>query len=371
MSLGEIDVAVLGGGPAGARCAELLAQAGRSVRLYEARDPARAKPCGGLLNRRAQDLLAELGGLPGSVRVGAEMPGLEFPLLEYHDLDNRIRARYRPHYRNIDRSAFDAWLIERAAAAGAEVGCGMRAAELDWRDDGVYVRFSADWLRAQWVIDATGAAALTRRRLQGPAVSRLHALQGAAVIDPPVEAMWAIYQTAYTPFFSWVIPKGEGVHLLGTALTRAGLRQARGRGWDLLRPLLEYLARRGCRVQLLDERPRGAQLTCPAGGAELWHGRGPLLAIGEAAGLVSPFSGEGISYALQSAEAAAFAVIGGMGAQALPELLSRPLRRLSGAMLRARVAAWPWLRPWALWLLPLHTREPLEYLRWDTGLRAV
>lgn len=230
VSLGEIDVAVLGGGPAGARCAELLAQAGRSVRLYEPRDPVRAKPCGGLLNRRAQDLLGELGGLPDGVRVGATMPGLEFPMLEYHDLDNRIRARYRPHYRNIDRGAFNDWLLDRAAAAGVEFGCEMRAAELDWRDDGVHVRFGTDWLRAQWVIDATGAAALTRRRLDGPPVRRLHALQGAATIEPAVDAMWAVYHTPYTPFFSWVIPKGDGVHLLGSALTRAGLQQAKGRG---------------------------------------------------------------------------------------------------------------------------------------------
>ena len=380
MDMPSCDVAVIGAGPAGARCARLLAGAGRKVCIFEARSPDRAKLCGGLLNRRAQRFVQELGGLPGEVRVGALTPALEFPALEYHDLDNRIRARYAPGYRNINRGAFDRWLLEQAVNAGAEVVHPVRVTGIETTADRVRLSAGADRVDARCVIDASGGLAFSRRLMSGPGMRRLHAIQGLVELDSPPDAMWGIYLTGYTPFFSWIIPKGGGRFLLGTALTREGIGRllhdrtgddgsdaARG-GWTLLAPLLKYLERRGHRVRKLDERPGGSVLAWPRGSDELWWGTGRVLAAGEAAGLVSPFSGEGISYALASAEATAYGVISGAYADGMPGLSTRAVQRLWWAGRRAAVGMNPLLRPWGLWLLPLHSGSPLRYLPWRDGL---
>lgn len=364
------DAVVIGAGPAGSRAAELLAGEARRVLVIERRsEQARPKLCGGLLNRRSQELLAKLGELPPAVRCYSYTPGLDFPELEYHDIDNRIRARYDPGYRNISRPALDAWLASRAAQAGAQFRRGQRVGELVQSPQGVTVRVGDDLLQADWVIDASGAASFSRRPLGGPPVTKFHALQGEGLLDPPPPALWAVFHTDYTPFYSWLIPKGDGRCLLGTALSPAGLkwrREAAGEGgWGLLAPVLEHVESRGYRVVERQARPRGAVLTRPTGSAQLWWGRGRVIAAGEAAGLVSPFSGEGVSYALSSAEAAAFAVLSGGGAELMPKLTAR----LAGALRLALIKAWagerPAVRPWALWLLPLATHRPLRYRRWS------
>jgi len=375
MDLPDYDVVVIGAGPAGARVARLLAESGRQVQVFDAGSPQREKLCGGLLNRRAQDLVSQWGGLPSGVRIGATTPAMEFPALEYHDRDNRIRARYTPGYRNINRQAFDAWLVDLARDSGAQFCFNARVTAVEPQDGFVTLRAAGRSISAGWVVDASGGQALTRRCLAGPAVRMLHSVQGTVELNPAPDAMWGIYQTQYTPFFGWIIPKGDNRFLLGTGLTRPGIRRLR-RGstndsglnpsWQLLSPLLGYFSERGISYRIISEKPGGAPLTWPSGTNELWWGTGRLVVAGEATGLVSPFSGEGISYALASAEAAAFAVVSGGGARRLPAMLSPQRRRLTRATYRAYVGMTPLLRPWGLLLLPFHARTPLTYLRWSS-----
>ena len=373
MDLPLHEVVIIGAGPAGARCARLLAESGRDVLVLDAGPPGRAKLCGGLLNRRSQSMIGNWGMLPDEVRVGPLTPALEFPALEYHDRDNRIRARYNPGYRNIDRRAFDGWLVELARGAGAAVVFNTRVRRVEAGGETVTVTAGGRTIGARWVIDASGGQAFSRREFHGPYLRRLHSVQGLITLDPAPDAMWGIYQTSYTPFFGWIIPKGGGRFLLGTALTRDGIHRLKAQpwksslspGWKLLRPLLDYLLERGHRWLTVDEKPGGAPLSWPAGDGELWWGDGRLLVIGEAAGLASPFSGEGISYALASAEAAAYAVLRGDGARLMPTLMSRFRHRLGRAALKAAVGMRPWLRPWGLMLLPFHYRTPLTYQRWE------
>jgi flavin-dependent dehydrogenase len=353
-----------------------LAETGRHVVILEASTMTRPKLCGGLLNRRAQNMIAGWAELPPQVRAYTDTPLLDFAPLEYHDIDNRIRARCDAGYRNIDRLAFDRWLLARATQAGAEPRLRSRVRSILMERDRIALQLPGDELTADWVVDASGAAAFSRRRLGGPAQSRLQAFQGEAHLDPPPDAMWAVFRRSYTPFYCWIIPKGNGRFLLGAGLTHADAKrwqaQAKHTGdpWAALSPLLDYLRRRQLEVVPLSGRPRAAALAWPLDTQGFWFGRGRVLAVGEAAGLVSPFSGEGISYALSSAEAAAFAIISGAGAEALPSLLARDLRKLQGALFRASVARTPWLRPWALWLAPLFKRLSLTYSPWGQGLNG-
>lgn len=365
------DVVVIGAGPAGARSAEVLANAGRRVAVCEAGNMTRPKLCGGLLNRRAQAIASGLGGLPADVCANSDCPTLAFPALEYHDLDSHIRARYCPGYRSIDRLAFDRWLVARTEQASAQVFYQTRARSITVSQDNIQLETSTGTLTANWLIDASGAASFTRSRLGGPKQMKLHAVQGEVELDPAPDAMWAIYRSSYTPLFGWIIPRGGGRFLLGTALKSDDAKAHRqdsqnaARGhWEMLAPLMDYIEHRGISIKPSTRRPRSARLAWSLAQDSLWWGHGPVLVVGEAAGLLSPFSGEGISYALDSAEAAAFAIISGAGADALPELLAPLRQKLASASLKARIAMHTWLRPWALWLMPMLTHQRLHYMRW-------
>ena len=335
----------------------------------------RPKLCGGLLNRRTQAIAKSLGGLPADVCINSDSPALAFPALEFHDLDNHIRARYNPGYRSIDRLAFDQWLVARAKDAGVQVFYQTRTRSMMITEDSIHVETSTRPLAASWLIDASGAASFTRKRLAGPKQMKLHAVQGEVELSPAPNAMWAIYRSSYTPLFGWIIPRGSGRFLLGTALKLDNAKahrqdpQSAARGhWEMLAPLMDYLEHRGISIKLCTRRPRSARLVWPLAQDSLWWGRGHVLVAGEAAGLLSPFSGEGISYALDSAEAAAFAVISGAGADALPELLMPLRQKLALASFKARIVQRAWLRPWALWFMPVVTGQRLKYLSWREGL---
>jgi menaquinone-9 beta-reductase len=369
------DVLVIGGGPAGSTCARLLAAAGRDVLVLDARQVGGRKLCGGLLNRRAQLLLEDQGlSLPPAACVEPAQP-----LLEYHDLDNRLRACYTPGYRNIDRGAFDAWLLELARQAGARVISAARVQSVEQpvaADEAYLAQSTAGSVQARWVVDASGASACGRRQLGLPMLRRLDCLQGALRLDPPLANCWAVYQTARTPFFGWLIPKAGGVCYAGAGLPPGQLMRQRQQRrtrfqtpwpeqWDGLGWLLDYLSARGYRWEPADVKPHGAPLVWLARLGDVQCGRGRLLLAGEAAGLASPFSGEGVSFALASGAAAAQCVLAGQGAAELGAELAGERRRLWLALAQAYVGARPRLRPWGLALLPRLTGRELSRLGWD------
>jgi len=366
----DCQVAVIGGGPGGARASELLAEQGVDVLILEAGGQDVDVLCGGLLSRDAQ---AALGAEPpDSVRAEpARWP------LEYHDLDNRTRLRLRPGYLNVHRPAFDAWLRERALAAGARIAYHRRVSGIACTDTGVELAVGGTVIRACAAVDATGWRAFARRILcpTSPHPPMLYTLQGPVAVEPPPTALWAMYMSQLTPFYGWLIPKGEGVCLVGAGFSAASIARLRQAGqpsgaWAPLAPYIEHIARQGYRVVPLAAKPRGSPLTCIRGLRDLWWGEGGVFSVGEAAGLVSPASGGGIHHALRHAMALAQA----LGERLAPAasgssawsseaarsvhsevrtLLRPTLRRLRLSCLKAAIAASPPMRAAAVHLLAL------------------
>jgi geranylgeranyl diphosphate/geranylgeranyl-bacteriochlorophyllide a reductase len=377
----DCQVLILGGGPAGARTAELLARGGADVLLLEAEGPNVDNLCSGLLNAEGQ---AALGcHLPEHVRREPYTPQLEF-----HDADNRLRYRYSPGYWNMDRASFDAWLRERAAAAGAAVDYNRRASRIEPRGDHAMALVGGNEIRARVIIDATGWRALARRQLGDTSKApHVHAFQGTVTSDLPEGSMWAVFRSAVTPYYGWLVPKGEGRFLLGAGFPQ-GAGQTRRTGaaaavtdadpWGKLRYLLDYIEGFGAQLTPVDGHPLGCPITTISKVAQLWWGTGPVLPVGEAAGLVSPSSGDGIHFCLEHAAALSGALlrsgtlqntspIGEAEHAALTADVKGHLRAALGELrfncVKAKVAANARTRAVAARLLPVYLRRPVERLK--------
>lgn len=122
------------------------------------------------------------------------------------------------------------------------------------------------------------------------------ALQARFACAHPPDSHVVLFDSALTDFYAWAIPKTGSV-LVGCAFHDR--RRARERFDEVLRWYRAELGLTG------DPMERAARyLSRPRSRSHLWAGDGTVLLAGEAAGLVSPSSGEGISFALLSGAAA-------------------------------------------------------------------
>lgn len=116
----QYDAAIIGAGPAGATFARRLAQQSPELKilLLDAQDEGHKKPCGGLLAPDAQKTLAHFDlVLPKSVLADPQIFAVETM-----DLRTRRVRYYQRYYLNMDRYAFDRWLVSLARFARAADG---------------------------------------------------------------------------------------------------------------------------------------------------------------------------------------------------------------------------------------------------------
>ncbi len=311
-----LDAVVVGGGPAGCAAAYWLAQRGHRVLLAERKRYPRDKTCGdGLTPRAVAELMAmgfDFAG-PGIHRVaglrfgnGARSHEVAWP--SHPDLPNWGAV--------LRRRALDERLAALAADAGVAVRDGTTAEpELSGlRITAVRLLNGSGEERVvpRLVVAADGSLTRFGRRL-GVARDRSRPLGLAArgyyrsdrssdrFLDVQLRARDATGRIV--PGYGWVFPMGDGAVNLGAiALTSAG----RWKGTNTNELLDRFAAAARPRWGLPaapEERPRGGML--PAGLAS-----GPVagpnwLVAGDAAGLINPFTGEGISYALVTGHMAA------------------------------------------------------------------
>jgi flavin-dependent dehydrogenase len=162
------DVLVIGGGPAGATTAALLARGGADVLVLEKEHFPRFH-IGESLLPRSVPMLAELGvdlaGPAFRYKGGAEFfdeVNGSYALYPFADaLPGGPCARYAYQ---VDRAGFDAALLESARAHGASVVHGERALRVEVDAQGVTVETDRTTHRTRYLVDATGQDAFFARR---------------------------------------------------------------------------------------------------------------------------------------------------------------------------------------------------------------
>jgi geranylgeranyl reductase family protein len=300
------DLTVVGGGPAGTTCARKAAEAGLDVVLLEKAHHPREKPCGGALGPQTiRSLDFDISSVIERTFNAAEIhtPSGRTVTLTSKELIGHI----------VTRSKFDAFLLRKAKDAGVEVVQGVEVVGLEQLRSGVRVLAIGDSYKSHILVGADGVNGILARELgirtkwapkqvglcmnaevpmkstEVDSVMATHGDDGS----PAIELYFGLVSWGY----GWCFPKREGFNIgIGCRVDKQkNLQQT----WEEFIQLIER--EKGVELDVSNRVsyrvPLGDRLNrCIA--------RRSML-IGDAAGLVSPLTGEGISYAIQSGVLAA------------------------------------------------------------------
>jgi len=353
----DADVIVVGAGPSGSTAAYYLAQAGLNVLLIEKSRFPRDKVCGdGLTPRAVKSLVAmgvdvsqEAGWLRNKglrVIAGGMRLELDWPELSSWPGYGLVRTR----------ASLDEQLARRAQAAGAKLleGTAVTGPVLD--DDGriLGVEASAEHqekIKSKPKEDNAERVSGDRRTYRARVVvaadgnsSRLSVAMGLRKRDD--RPMGVAVRTYYTsprhdddyleswldlwdgkrllPGYGWIFGMGDGTSNVGLGMLNTSDAFGQTDYRALLKNWLKSMPEEwGYTEENRTEPVRGAAL--PMGFNRTPHYHRGLLLAGDAAGMVNPFNGEGIAYAMESGE---------ILARVVAQALARPTRAETERVLR-------------------------------------
>ena len=287
------DVAVIGAGPAGAVFVRELAKANPELKiaLIDGQSPDSAKPCGGLLAPDAQKLLAKFDlVLPKSI--------LEDPQIfavETIDVEQKIVRYYQRHYLNMDRYAFDRWLLS-LVPSHVEIHAGRCVdikADGDVYDISLNKSGNLKSIKASAIVGADGGGSIVRRKFFKPMKIQYVAIQQWFENNGQRLPYYScIFDQKTSNSCSWTIHKGNYV-IFGGAFKKQDCRKAFDEQKSRLEDFLgnsfgEPIKTEACLVS----SPRAMKDFCT--------GKDNIFLLGEAAGFISASSFEGLSSAMLS-----------------------------------------------------------------------
>lgn len=290
------DIVIIGAGPAGSNLARLLSKK-KKVLLVDRRNfvsctPTNEKLCGGLLAPDAQLMFAKLNlSLPNSILVNPQIFAVKTI-----DLNNNIERYYQRFYLNFDRFKFDKWMFDMIPddidkmVNTVFISCRKEAqsiiVKLRTQDKEMEVETKV-------LVGADGSNSSVRKSAYGAHKwpKQYLSIQEVYKSNTILPYYLAIFDQDITDFYSWIIPKEDTI-LIGSALDKADANEK----FELLKL---KLSKEGLDFSNLISR-KGTFINRAKHNAEINYGRDNILLIGESAGLISPSSAEGISYALYS-----------------------------------------------------------------------
>jgi geranylgeranyl reductase family protein len=347
------DVLVVGGGPAGSAVATLLARRGHDVLLIdEARFP-RDKVCGDSVSPGGWGVLEELGVAPA---VRSERPhplrGMALTAPDGTVFRGDYRGTAAPGLA-LRRATLDRLLLDAAGAAGAEVRQGTRAVDLIVESgvvSGVVTANGAGTapIRARLVVGADGRRSVVARR-QG--LLREHQTHRKFAVRGYWDGVQGLDERGEMHVggggYCGIAPLSATAANVTFVLDRRAMSAG---GGDLQGFYLETLAL----WPRIRERLAGARLLAAP------RAIGPLalearrlsfpggLLVGDAAGFYDPFTGEGVTLALRSAELAAEVAHPALQQRVVGDLSAYDARREAATRdkflfnrLVQRIVAWP------------------------------
>ena len=300
-------IAIVGGGPAGALAAALLAEGGRHVLLFDEK-LAWEKPCGGGITHKA------LRQYPFLAEAESESNPVEHCEL-ISPSGQRVRFHMQHPVAIFSRLALNGLLLERARRAGTGMDAGV-GARVDIRHERVtrIVGTRGDWqlvtpqreYHASFLVIAAGARNPFRSQFLS-AISPSDLMVTAGYFIPGRGSLMQIQFLKGITGYIWVFPRAD--HVSAGIAGKMGETSAA----ELRRILERWLEENGFSLDL--DGARFYSHILPSLRAQTFDklevcGEGWAM-IGDSAGLVDPITGEGLYYALRSGELCASALLAG------------------------------------------------------------
>lgn len=295
------DTVIIGAGPAGAHLSYLLAKAGANVALIDRVTFPRDKLCGGLLTYKTLKIL--WSSYPEKNFSGYEIRTTD---VFYKD-DLAASFRLLSPVCTVNRNYFDGTLVNYSKKEGTHTYFGSGISSVDFKKREVRLK-NGNILKYANLVGADGA--LSRLRyLAGLQRNQLGFCMEAYIpweqINDSIklrEGSIEIHYDSYISGYGWVFPRQDKV-VVGVGNISNGKPTE-----EIYDSFYSFLGKVAHPEGL---KPRGAYL--PSGNSIILGNPNyeNMCLIGDAAGLIDPFTGEGIYYALLSAEIVASAILSG------------------------------------------------------------
>lgn len=358
MNAGTFDVVVVGAGPAGAIAAYELGRSGHRVALLDKQRLPRDKTCGGGLTVKVVDVVPfdlepvierTISSIQLSWRLGC----------------STLLSSPRPLIHFVRRHRFDAFLVEKAIATGnVRLFDGLPATGIEEDGGGAAVATPLGAFRAPFVLGADGATGIVARAL-GLLRDRLllPAVECEIEADPATMDVWrdraSIDVGSIAGGYGWIFPKGEHLNVGVGCFSPASGSHRRVTQYERAHFLRWFPGAR-----MLGRR--GAVLPVRSPVTPIRTRR--VLLLGDAAGLIEPFTGEGIYWAIRSGLVAARSIAAG-GAEAAAWYQAAVDQELMPDLVEARRLAHLYLW-WPKSVYTLPTRWPAAWRTVQALLRG-
>jgi geranylgeranyl reductase family protein len=294
------DVVISGAGPAGSSLAYRLARAGVDTILVERARFPRWKACGGGLQARC------LAHLPLEIApvVETTLRRIAFTL---GFGDRFLRSADAPLAFGVRRNVFDNFLLEQAVTAGAELRDRTTARGVQPHADVVVLETTAGSIAGRVLVGADGANGIVGRHVNDRRAFYqqvgLYAeiprewLRIGVVEDETIRIDWGTLPRGY----GWIFPKRETVNV--------GVGTTHRFGSQLRRYFMDFVT---AERLLRDGRVSDIQLTghtLPTMTSRTRFVADRVLVVGDAAGMVEPLTGDGLSHAFLGSRLAADVIL--------------------------------------------------------------
>ena len=312
------DAIIVGAGPAGSSAAIHCNNLGLKTLILEKSKFPRDKICGDALSGKSVKFLDDLNLLQGLDKLdGAVIKRIIFGNPNHSEcelhLNKSLNKRHITHGYVIPRIIFDHYLFNHAKK-NSDVEINFQVSDLLYKKNkvvGVKGQFNNGEKKeffANVIIGADGPYSIVARKTGCYSSNSNHTAVGLRCyyenIDELTDQIELHYVKETIPGYFWIFPAGNNKANVGVGLLKSRLKKKKMKLNDIMQQVINSKNfRRRFKNAIPLEKPKGWNL--PFGNTKREnHGSGFML-LGDAAGLVDPFTGEGIGNAMESGKISA------------------------------------------------------------------